>query len=174
MKKFVAIVAVAMLALVAAGCKKKSSGGSLVLTNLGEQLRPVQGTELDIVTHKIKYKRIGRVNYDQISKKSAEIYAVVVQFEHLLKLKEEKKLPAGLDIAAIIAFGAVAIPDAVKNSVELVKRAKALNPKNDFTGTSAMKAPKAASLLTESVKRLKEAGEKGAELVKKLTKKEGE
>jgi len=143
-----------LLALAGHGCSK-GTGENVILAKFGQQLGAIEGIkEVDIVTKQISYDKVGKGQYDSISKRAAVNYALILQLDHLVKLNDAKKLPATIDIVAIMDFGSTAVPKALKMCTKLDDELKRINPKNDFFGPTKAQLPKAEALLKVAKERV--------------------
>jgi hypothetical protein len=71
-------------------------------------------------------------------------------------------------VIVMTGYGFKAVPDLVDSVQDMIKSAQALNPKADFTGTDALKAPQVAGALTDAIGSLKNSAEELKTLAEKL------
>lgn len=162
MKKY--LVFALFIGLVSSALAKQKKGEvPITLTEVSSSLSEFENdADKDFVKKDFVYNESGVQKYDDVFKESAKIAATIAQIDGTIGLIKEEKLILISDFAIkSIAFAVTDLPKMEKMIKNLQNKIKSLDPKADFKGLKARKAPKATS-------GIKLAGEQLADALNKL------
>lgn len=157
-KTLLTILAIGLASLVTlAMFKPGGDDRNVTLSQVSSKLSAYEGNETyDFVGDTIMYKYVGMDKYDDVFRESAIIYATTIQVNKTLKGIDSGEIPMDAKYAVeLLAFALADLPDMKDRAGELMNDAKSLNPKDDFKGLKARKAPTATKGLSIAQKQLK-------------------
>src|SRR5690606_16118636 len=123
----------------------------VLLSQISDELKPYQGSEMDYIKDTILYSNIDRANYDQYFKMCAEGFATMVQLNTtIVKLNEGELSKDDEFVKATLVFAARRMAGLEAELKRIEALDKTLDPENDFKGIEKRKQPGAIKGLVRS------------------------
>ena len=170
MKKYLSVLILLSIVLSSALAKTKKDEKSVSLTDVSSTLTKYEtNDDYNFVKNEIIYKVVEKEKYDGAFKESAIIYATITQTRGTLNLIKENKLKLTNDFAiSSMAFAVKDLPKIEDKIKELQNKMQQFDPKNDFKGMEARKAPAATKGIQIASEHLTKSLEQLPELLKDL------